>query len=102
MATNRISIVMSKSPYRSSLLIQMCMSKRKVREPVNLGPYQMGKVLGEVIYSMGLAPVHLVLHNSALGLNADFVSQRAELVRSMTLIDAASYGVFLFGCWRFL
>ncbi|BAT88076.1 hypothetical protein VIGAN_05151600 [Vigna angularis var. angularis] len=74
--------------------IQARMSKRKVREPVDLGPQEMGKVLGEVIDSMGLAPVHLVLHDSALGLCADFVSQRAELVRSVTLIDAASYGAF--------
>lgn len=74
--------------------IQARMSKRKVREPVDLGPQEMGKVLEEVIDSMGLAPVHLVLHDSALGLSADFVSQRAELVRSVTLIDAASYGAF--------
>ncbi|CAJ1960858.1 unnamed protein product [Sphenostylis stenocarpa] len=74
--------------------IQARMSKRKVRKPVDLGPQEMGKVLGEVIDSMGLAPVHLVLHDSALGLSADFVSERAELVRSVTLIDTASHGAF--------
>ncbi|ESW19043.1 hypothetical protein PHAVU_006G091800 [Phaseolus vulgaris] len=74
--------------------IQARMSKRKVRKPVDLGPEEMGKVLGEVIDSMGLAPVHLVLHDSALGMSADFVSERAELVRSLTLIDTALYGAF--------
>nr|KYP72201.1 Protein AUXIN RESPONSE 4 [Cajanus cajan] len=54
----------------------------------------MGKVLGEVINSMGLAPVHLVLHDSMLGFCSNWVSERVELVRSVTLIDAATKGVF--------
>ncbi|XP_020212980.1 protein AUXIN RESPONSE 4 [Cajanus cajan] len=74
--------------------IQARMSKRKVRKPLDLGPQEMGKVLGEVIDSMGLAPVHLVLHDSALGFCANWVSERAELVRSVTLIDAAAEGAF--------
>ncbi|RDX94714.1 Protein AUXIN RESPONSE 4, partial [Mucuna pruriens] len=74
--------------------IQARMAKRKVRKPIDLGPEEMGKVLGEVIHSMGLAPVHLVLHDSALGLCSSFVSERADLVRSVTLIDTASGGAF--------
>ncbi|TKY61500.1 AUXIN RESPONSE 4 [Spatholobus suberectus] len=79
--------------------IQARMSKRKVRKTIDLGPQQMGRVLGEVIDSMGLAPVHLVLHDSALGLSASFVSERAELVRSVTLMDTASSTVGVFPVW---
>ena len=79
--------------------IQARMSKRKIRKPIDLGPQEMGKVLGEVIDSMGLAPVHLILHDSALGLSADFVSERAELVRSVTLIDTASSTKGAFPVW---
>ncbi|KAG4396624.1 hypothetical protein GLYMA_19G235000v4 [Glycine max] len=79
--------------------IQARMSKRKTRKPIDLGPQEMGKVLGEVIDSMGLAPVHLVLHDSALGLSANFVSERPELVRSVTLIDTASSTKGAFPVW---
>ncbi|KAL2345688.1 hypothetical protein Fmac_006973 [Flemingia macrophylla] len=74
--------------------IQARMSKRKVRKPLDLGPQDMGKVLGEVIDSMGLAPVHLVLHDSALGFCSHWVSKRAESVRSVTLIDTGAEGAF--------
>ncbi|KAK7258864.1 hypothetical protein RIF29_24452 [Crotalaria pallida] len=68
------------------------MSKRKVVKPVDLGPEDIGKVLGQVIDTLGLAPVHLVLHDSALGLSANWISDKSELVRSVTLIDASNLG----------
>ncbi|XP_057722777.1 protein AUXIN RESPONSE 4 [Arachis stenosperma] len=66
------------------------MSKRKVSKPIDLGPQEMGKVLGQVIDSLGLAPVHLLLHDSALGFTAPWISQNSHLVRSVTLVDPVS------------
>lgn len=74
--------------------IQARMAKRKIRKAIDLGPQEMGKVLGEVVDALGLAPVHLVLHDSALGFSANWVSESAESVRSVTLIDTASKGAF--------
>lgn len=75
------------------------MSKRKVVKPVDLCPEDMGRVLGQVIGTMGLAPVHLVLHDSALGLSANWISDKSELVRSVTLIDTASSSVGALPLW---
>ncbi|KAK7337785.1 hypothetical protein VNO77_18372 [Canavalia gladiata] len=75
------------------------MSKRKVRKPIDFGPQEMGTVLGQVIDTMGLAPIHLVLHDSALGLSANWISERPELVRSVTLIDTAASTVGAFPIW---
>ncbi|XP_061348512.1 protein AUXIN RESPONSE 4 [Gastrolobium bilobum] len=66
------------------------MSKRKVTKPIDVGPQEIGRVLGQVIDAMGLAPVHLVLHDSALGLSANWITEKSELVRSVTLIDTSS------------
>ncbi|KAI4301789.1 hypothetical protein L6164_035034 [Bauhinia variegata] len=66
------------------------MSKRKIVKPIELGPQEMSRVLGQVIDTMGLAPVHLVLHDSALGFSANWISENPELVRSITLVDTAS------------
>lgn len=70
--------------------IQARMSKRKIIKPIELGPEEIGRVLGQVIETMRLAPVHLVLHDSALGWTANWVSENSELVRSVTLIDTAT------------
>lgn len=70
--------------------IQARMSRRKIVKPIELGPEEIGRVLGQVIDTMGLAPVHLVLHDSALSLSANWVSKNSELVRSVTLIDTAT------------
>lgn len=75
------------------------MSKRKVVKPVDFGPEDMGRVLGQVIDTMGLAPVHLVLHDSALGLSANWISDKSDLVRSVTLIDTASSSVGALPLW---
>ncbi|OIV95109.1 hypothetical protein TanjilG_21499 [Lupinus angustifolius] len=68
------------------------MSKRKIVKPVDLGPEDMGRVLGQVINTLGLEPVHLVLHDSALGLSANWISDNSEFVRSVTLIDTSNSG----------
>lgn len=65
-------------------------SKREVVKPIELGPEEMGRVLGQVIDSMGLAPVDLVLHDSALGLGANWVYENSGSVRSVTLLDPTS------------
>lgn len=70
--------------------IQARMAKRRIIKPIELGPEEMGRVLGQVIDTMRLAPAHLVLHDSALGLSANWVSENSELVRSVTLVDTST------------
>lgn len=57
---------------------------------LELGAQEVGKVLGQVIETMGLAPVHLVLHDSALAMSANWVLNNEGLVRSVTLIDTSA------------
>ncbi|KAK3436472.1 hypothetical protein EUGRSUZ_C01256 [Eucalyptus grandis] len=57
---------------------------------LELGAEEVGKVLGQVIETMGLAPVHLVLHDSALAMSANWVLNNEGLVRSVTLIDTSA------------
>ncbi|EEF49836.1 protein AUXIN RESPONSE 4 [Ricinus communis] len=63
---------------------------KSVAKPIVLGGEEVGKVLGQVIETMGLAPVHLVLHDSSLGMVANWVLENSELVRSVTLLDTGS------------
>ncbi|XP_030529975.1 protein AUXIN RESPONSE 4 [Rhodamnia argentea] len=56
---------------------------------LELGTEEVGKVLGQVIETMGLAPVHLVLHDSALAMSANWVLNNGGLVRSVTLVDTS-------------
>lgn len=63
---------------------------RKSVKVLELGSEEMGKVLGQVIDSIGLAPVHLVLHDSALGVSANWILENSGSVRSVTLLDTAS------------
>ncbi|GFZ02960.1 alpha/beta-Hydrolases superfamily protein [Actinidia rufa] len=65
-------------------------SRRESVRAIELGPEEMGRVLGQVIDAMGLAPVDLVLHDSALGLSANWVLENPGLVRSVTLLDTTS------------
>ncbi|RAL52501.1 hypothetical protein DM860_007358 [Cuscuta australis] len=62
--------------------------KRKSVKAIELGPEEMGKVLGQVIEALRLAPVDLVLHDSALGLSANWVLENSRLVRSVTILDS--------------
>ncbi|CAK7340708.1 unnamed protein product [Dovyalis caffra] len=61
--------------------------KRSVARPIVLGSEEMGRVLGQVIETLGLAPVHLVLHDSSLGMVANWVLKNSGSVRSVTLVD---------------
>ncbi|KAK4739239.1 hypothetical protein R3W88_002936 [Solanum pinnatisectum] len=70
-------------------------SKRNVVKAVDLGPEEIGKVLGQVIDTMGLSPVDLVLHDSALGLTANWVSENRGLLRSVVVLDSAPTGTAL-------
>lgn len=73
--------------------IESRIAERKVVKPIELGPEETGKVLGQVIEAMGLAPVHLVLHDSALGMTANWILENSQSVRSITLIDTAPRSV---------
>lgn len=64
-------------------------SGRKSVRVLELGSEEVGRVLDQVIQTMGLAPVHLVLHDTALSLSADWVLNKLGLIRSVTLIDTA-------------
>ncbi|XP_048424504.1 protein AUXIN RESPONSE 4-like [Pyrus x bretschneideri] len=69
--------------------IEARVSKQKVVKPIEMGPEEIGKVLGQVIETTGLAPVHLVLHDSALGMVANWVLENVGSVRSVTLVDTS-------------
>ncbi|XP_021852187.2 protein AUXIN RESPONSE 4 [Spinacia oleracea] len=79
-------------PYQE---VKVRVSKKKVVEPLDLGAQELGRVLGQVIDSMGLAPLHLVLHDSALVMGANWVAENAGLLRSLTLIDTMPRGMAL-------
>ncbi|KAF2307236.1 hypothetical protein GH714_025650 [Hevea brasiliensis] len=63
---------------------------KSVVKPIALGSEEMGRILEQVIETMGLAPVHLVLHDSSLGMVANWVLENSNLVRSITLVDIGS------------
>uniref|UniRef100_A0A803KP64 AB hydrolase-1 domain-containing protein n=1 Tax=Chenopodium quinoa TaxID=63459 RepID=A0A803KP64_CHEQI len=79
-------------PYQE---VRIRVSKQKIVEPLELGSQELGRVLGQVIDSMGLAPLHLVLHDSALVMGANWVAENAGLLRSLTLIDTMPRGTAL-------
>ncbi|XP_031260682.1 protein AUXIN RESPONSE 4 [Pistacia vera] len=57
---------------------------------IELGSEELGRVLGQVIETFNLAPVHLVLHDSALLMSANWVAENVDLVKSVTLMDTGS------------
>ena len=75
-------------------------STQKVAEPLEMGSQELGRVLGQVVDSIGLAPVHLVLHDSALVMGANWVVENAGSLRSLTLIDTLPTGTAL-PLWAF-
>lgn len=75
-------------------------SKQIVAEPLELGSPEVGRVLGQVIDSMGLAPFHLVLHDSALVMGANWVVENSGSLRSLTLVDTLPRGTAL-PLWAF-
>ncbi|CAN1356641.1 Protein AUXIN RESPONSE 4 [Linum perenne] len=68
--------------------------KKPVSRPIALGSEEIGDVLGQVIGTLGLAPVHLVLHDSSLNMVANWVAENPDLVRSVTLLDTGSSSAF--------
>ncbi|KAB1227148.1 Protein AUXIN RESPONSE 4 [Morella rubra] len=74
-------------------------SKRKVVRPIELSPGDIARVLGQVVETMGLAPVHLVLHDSGLGYSANWVSENPALLRSVTLVDTDSKAIGALPLW---
>ncbi|KAL9272547.1 AUXIN RESPONSE 4-like protein [Drosera capensis] len=70
-------------------------SSRKRFVALELGAEEVGRVLGQVVDSLGLAPVHLVLHDSALLMSANWVLENAGLLRSVTLVDSVPSGAAL-------
>lgn len=64
--------------------------KKEIVKPIELGSEEMARFLGQVIEEMGVAPVDLVLHDSALVLSANWVLENTGLVRSLTLVDTSS------------
>ncbi|CAN1232888.1 Protein AUXIN RESPONSE 4 [Linum perenne] len=68
--------------------------KKPVSRPIALGSEEIGDVLGQLIGTLGLAPVHLVLHDSSLNMVANWVAENPDLVRSVTLLDTGSSSAF--------
>ncbi|XP_048497712.1 protein AUXIN RESPONSE 4 isoform X1 [Beta vulgaris subsp. vulgaris] len=79
-------------PYQE---VRVRVSKKEVVEPLDLGAQEVGRVLGQVVDSMGLAPFHLVLHDSALLMGANWVVKNTGLLKSVTLIDTTPRGMAL-------
>ncbi|KAF3529710.1 hypothetical protein DY000_02040861 [Brassica cretica] len=74
-------------PYEEIIKLQN--SKRRSLKAIELGSEETAKVLSQVIDTLGLFPVHLVLHDSALGLASNWVSENPQSVRSITLLDSS-------------
>ncbi|GAB2277493.1 hypothetical protein Dimus_012200 [Dionaea muscipula] len=72
-------------PFEENVELQV--STRKSVVPLELGSEELGRVLGQIVVSLGLAPVHLVLHDSALAMSANWVLEWAGSLRSLTLVD---------------
>ncbi|XP_074312293.1 protein AUXIN RESPONSE 4 [Silene latifolia] len=75
-------------PYHELNQPKTRVSKHKVVVPLDLGSSEVGRVIGEVVSTMGLAPLHLVLHDSALVMGANWIVENSGLVRSVTLLDS--------------
>ncbi|ESQ29758.1 hypothetical protein EUTSA_v10023440mg [Eutrema salsugineum] len=74
-------------PYEEIIKLQN--SKRRSLKAIEIGSEETARVLGQVIDTLGLAPVHLVLHDSALGLASNWVSENSPSIRSISLIDSS-------------
>lgn len=72
-------------PYEEILKARVL--ERKSVKVIELGSDEAGRVLGQVIDTFNLAPVHLVLHDSALSMSANWVAENPGLVKSLTLLD---------------
>lgn len=70
-------------------------SKKERIKAIEVGSEELGRVLRQVVDSMELAPVDLVLHDSALGLSANWISKNRELIRSVVILDGSPRGTAL-------
>ncbi|CAA7047284.1 unnamed protein product [Microthlaspi erraticum] len=68
----------------------------RYREPITaaaatdtLQSEETARVLDQVIDTLNLSLVHLVLHDSALGLASNWVSENPQIVGSVTLVDSS-------------
>ncbi|XP_020104848.1 protein AUXIN RESPONSE 4 [Ananas comosus] len=57
------------------------------------GSAEIGRVIEQVVDSMALAPVHLVLHDSALGPGTNWAAMNPSALRSVTFIDTLAENV---------
>ncbi|XP_043717213.1 protein AUXIN RESPONSE 4-like [Telopea speciosissima] len=79
-------------PYQEN---KIRVSTTRSTRPLSLKSEEMGRVIGQVIDSMGLAPVHLVLHDSAVGMGASWASENPGSLSSLTLLDSDSKSMAL-------
>uniref|UniRef100_A0A7N0R803 AB hydrolase-1 domain-containing protein n=1 Tax=Kalanchoe fedtschenkoi TaxID=63787 RepID=A0A7N0R803_KALFE len=77
---------------------KLVMSRRSVKV-LQLGTEEVGRVLGQVIDSLQLSPVHLVLHDSALAMSATWVVENSGSLSSVTLVDTDMNTVPAFPLW---
>ncbi|XP_043693289.1 protein AUXIN RESPONSE 4-like [Telopea speciosissima] len=75
--------------------LEIRVSTTRSIKPLSLKSEEMGRVIGQVIDTMGLSPVHLVLHDSALGMGASWSLENSGSVSSLTLLDSASKSISL-------
>ncbi|KAL5980952.1 hypothetical protein ACLOJK_028872 [Asimina triloba] len=68
---------------------------RKLWKPLGLQSDEMGRVIGKVIAAMGVAPAHLVLHDSAAVAGALWASENPRAVSSVTIVDSSNGSVAL-------
>ncbi|KAJ4955533.1 hypothetical protein NE237_012316 [Protea cynaroides] len=64
-------------------------------KPLSLKSEEMGRVIGQVIDTLGFSPVHLVLHDSAVGMGASWSLENSRSVSSLTLLDSDSKSIAL-------
>ncbi|XP_042511973.1 protein AUXIN RESPONSE 4-like [Macadamia integrifolia] len=75
--------------------LEIKVSTTRSIKPLSLNSEQMGRVIGQVIETMGLSPVHLVLHDSAVGMGASWSLENSGSVSSLTLLDSATKSIAL-------
>ncbi|KAH9604002.1 hypothetical protein KSS87_023605 [Heliosperma pusillum] len=76
-------------PYNELNMAKTRVYKHKVVVGMDLGVSEVGRVIGEVVSTLGLAPLHLVLHDSGLVMGgANWIVENSGLVRSVTLLDS--------------
>lgn len=81
--------------------IEKLLTRKKSIEVVEMGSEEIGRVLSQVISSLQLSPVHLVLHDSAMGMCANWVVENAESIKTVTLVDTDMNAASAIPLWVF-